>query len=91
MTAYRLTPAAVTAIWRRTGLCGQERIAGSSLGSRGSSGTCRSAPPTAGHAASCSAQTECAGWLVTASQPHASHATSIKRAPWTQGSPDERR
>jgi hypothetical protein len=35
------------------------------------------APPTAGHPASCSRQTSFTGWLVIATQPHASHEILI--------------
>lgn len=51
------------------------------LCSRAGSGTSRTAPPTAGHAGTCSAQTRFGPWLVTAIQPHPSHTTSINGAP----------
>jgi len=35
------------------------------------------APPTAGHPSSCSRQTSFTGWLVIATQPHASQETVI--------------
>jgi len=38
---------------------------------------CRMAPPTAGQPASCSRQTSLIGWLVIATQPHASHEILI--------------
>jgi hypothetical protein len=81
MIAYRLTPAAVTAIWRRTSLCVHELTGPSNLWIGVASGTRRTAPPTAGQEDACSSQTRFVAWLVTAIQPHASHTTSIKRAP----------
>jgi len=78
---YRLTPADVTAIWRRTSRWVHELTGPRNLCRRVTSGTTRTAPPTAGHAGACSAQTRFGPWLVTAIQPHASHATSINTAP----------
>jgi len=77
---YRLTPADVTAIWRRTSLCVHELTGPRNRWSRVISGTSRTAPPTAGQADACSAQTRFGPWLVTAIQPHASHTTSINGA-----------
>ena len=51
MTPYRLTPAAVTAIWRRTSLCVHELTGPRNLWSGVTSGTSRTAPPTAGRPA----------------------------------------
>ena len=81
MIPYRLTPAAVTAIWRRTSLCVHELTGPGDLWSGVTSGTSRTAPPTAGQAGACSTQTRFGPWLVTAIQPHASHTTSINGAP----------
>jgi hypothetical protein len=81
MIPYRLTPPAVTAIWRRTSLCVHELTGPRNLWSGVTSGTSRTAPPTAGQAGACSTQTMFGPWLVTAIQPQASHTTSINRGP----------
>jgi hypothetical protein len=78
---YRLAPADVTAIWRRTSRCVHELTGPKNRWSRVTSGTSRTAPPKAGQAGTCSAQTRFGPWLVIAIQPHASHTTSINRAP----------
>jgi hypothetical protein len=77
MTAYFFTPAAVTAIWRRTRRWPHVVTGGSRRRSGGRSGKWRTAPPTAGQPASCSRQTSLTGWLVIATQPHASHEILI--------------
>src|SRR5881394_1339830 len=77
ITVYFFTPAGVTAIWRRTGRWRQRFTGGRRRRSGGRSGRCRTAPPSAGHPASCSRQTSLTGWPVIATQPHASQETSI--------------
>ena len=80
MTAYFLTPAGVTAIWRRTGRWEHATTAGCMRRSGGRSGMKRTAPPTAEQPSSCSRHTAFTGWAVIATQPHAAQEISITRS-----------